>query len=74
MGWGRSEHTAGGALMITSWLQFVLVPAPPRCPPPEIFASECERRGTARTNTQLLRAQRLVGCLGHTEISSGILP
>ena len=29
--------------MVTSRLQFVPVPAPPRCPPPEISSSECER-------------------------------
>ena len=29
LGWSRSAHTADGALMITSWLRFVLVPAVP---------------------------------------------
>ena len=29
--------------MTTSELQFVPVPAPPWCPPPEISGSECER-------------------------------
>ena len=43
LGWSRSAHTADGALMITSWLRFVLVPAPLQCPPPEISGSECER-------------------------------
>ena len=29
--------------MVTPRLQFVPVPAPPRCPPLEISGSECER-------------------------------
>jgi hypothetical protein len=43
LGWTRSAHRADGALMTTSRLQFVPVLAPPRCPPPEISGSECER-------------------------------